>query len=90
MNYKQQKPPEVTKCPQCRSDGCGPLRCRFSMIEHGDFKRMRRRVKSAGTGGSLKIDRFKRAEYQAIADSLGFSSSFEPHPTHLVMHVNKD
>lgn len=25
-------------CPQCTSRECGPLRCRFSLTEHRDYK----------------------------------------------------
>lgn len=24
-------------CPQCNSEGCGPYRCRFSNLTHGDY-----------------------------------------------------
>lgn len=27
-----------TKCPQCGSRECGVIRCRFSMVDHRDFK----------------------------------------------------
>lgn len=26
--------PQPTRCPQCGSMDCGPIRCRFSMREH--------------------------------------------------------
>ena len=25
---------DLTKCPSCGSLGCGPLRCRFTMVTH--------------------------------------------------------
>lgn len=83
----QQKPPEATKCPQCSSDGCGPLRCRFSMIEHAEAQRIRRRIKSAGNGGMLKIDRHKKQQYHFIAEQLDFRTVFDGHPHYLVMHL---
>jgi len=26
------------KCPQCGSDECGPMRCRFTMVKHIVFR----------------------------------------------------
>jgi hypothetical protein len=26
--------PELKRCPQCGSMDCGPIRCRFSMLDH--------------------------------------------------------
>lgn len=31
---------QPTRCPQCGSMDCGPIRCRFSMIEHNDARTM--------------------------------------------------
>lgn len=76
-----QKAPALTKCPQCNSDGCGPLRCRFSMIEHSEYRRMQRRVKSA-KHGVLDIDKRREAAYLFVCEKLGMIVEHVYHRAH--------
>lgn len=36
---RRQSPPELTRCPQCGSMYCGPIRCRFSGLGHFVFEK---------------------------------------------------
>lgn len=99
---RRQNPPALTPCPQCTSMYCGPWRCRFSGIQHEEYKRIAKRIRKAaraaqqvGTAGvqiGILLDVRKRQDYGRVAERTlpsGVVYSFEQQGRCVMMQFHK-
>lgn len=66
--------PEPVPCPQCRSLDCGTVRCRFSLIDQEEFKKVSKRLRRfSASGQAFKLYANLRETYEHAAKVLGVS-----------------
>lgn len=65
----------MNTCPQCGGDNCGPVRCRFSMMEHSAW----REEQKANAYAEAAIRRDKERHHSGDQDNFGVSACGRSH-----------